>query len=90
MVARGGAYDAPGPIPEVGLRWGAGKGGEAGVWKVWRPRPVSWNCRGATAAAAAAVRDRRGCAGKRLSLPSEGEDSGKRWWGCDRAEEGLG
>lgn len=28
-----------------------------------------------------AVRDRRRCAGKRLSLPSEGEDSGKRWWG---------
>lgn len=20
----------------------------------------------------------------------KGEDSGKRWWGCDRSEEGLG
>lgn len=72
MVAReGGAYDAPGPIPEVGLRWGRERAGRPGCGKCGGPAPSLGTAAAATAAAAAAVPDRRGCAGKRLPLPSE-------------------
>lgn len=93
MVAReGGAYDAPGPIPEVGLRWGRERAGRPGCGKCGGPAPSLGTAAAATAAAAAAVRDRRGCAGKRLSLPSERWRLGEKVVGLrpERGRAGVG
>lgn len=72
MVAReGGAYDAPGPIPEVGLMWGRERAGRPGCGKCGGPAPCLGTAEVDTAAAAAAVGDWRGYAGERRSFPAE-------------------
>uniref|UniRef100_A0A7N9D2S5 Eukaryotic translation initiation factor 5A2 n=1 Tax=Macaca fascicularis TaxID=9541 RepID=A0A7N9D2S5_MACFA len=77
MVAReGGACDAPGPIPEMGLRWGRVRAGRLGCGKCGGPAPSLGTAAAATAAAgAAAVGDQRGYADERhscqLKVPTE-------------------
>lgn len=57
----------PGSRAEVG----AGKGGEAGVWKCGGPAPSLGTALAATATSAAAVGEPRGCAGERRSFFAE-------------------
>lgn len=74
MVAvEGGACDAQGPIPEVGLGWGRERAGRPGCGKCGGPAPSLRTAAAATAAAAAAAAagDWRGYAGERRSVPAE-------------------
>lgn len=93
MVARGGgACDAPGPIPEVGLRWGRERAGRPGCGKCGGPAPSLGTAAAATAAAAAAGGNRWGCAGERRSFPARRWGRGEKLVGLrlERGRAGKG